>query len=160
MAVEIERKFLITSDAWQPLAVRSRKIMQAYLANTANSSVRVRLTDDTEARLTIKSKGPTTSREEFEYPLPMEDARSMLKLRVSSLVSKVRHFVPYEGMNWEVDIFEGDNAGLVLAEVELTCATQAFSLPDWVGEEVSNDERYSNSRLAEQPYVTFASELP
>ena len=157
MALEIERKFLVTSNAWRPLAVRPRRIVQAYLANTATSSVRIRLTDDSKARLTIKSKGPSTCREEFEYPVPLEDARSLLELRTSQLVCKVRHVVPFAGMDWDVDVFDGENAGLVLAEVELQSVTQQIELPGWVGEEVSHDERYTNNQLAEQPYLTFAT---
>ena len=158
MAIEIERKFLVTGEDWKPLAVGSKRLRQAYLARSGKAAVRVRIVDDTSATLTIKSQGARTSRLEFEYPIPVNDALDLLELREGILLSKVRHLVEHGGLTWEVDVFEGDNAGLVIAEVELQHESQAIARPTWVGREITSDGRYSNSRLALNPYRSFAAE--
>lgn len=151
MAIEIERKFLVKSDDWRAHVQRSKRIVQAYLAISEQMSVRVRVVDERDATLTIKSRGASTGRLEFEYQLPLDDARTLLELRVGSLLTKVRHIVQINELTWEIDVFSGENAGLVLAEVELQSAAQAVTIPSWIGDEVSHDERYTNGSLALRP---------
>ena len=155
MAVEIERKFLIKNDLWRELVISSADLKQAYIANQANATVRVRIADD-KAFLTIK--GPTVgiSRDEFEYAIPLEDAELMLELRSNGVViEKTRYKVKYVNHIWDVDIFYGENEGLKVAEVELQSEEEGFHLPEWVGAEVTGDRRYANSRLAEEPYCDW-----
>lgn len=152
MSIEIERRFLVKNESWRPHVIRKLRIQQAYLANEANATVRVRIVDDRTATLTIKSHAAATCRQEFEYPIPLEDGRGLLKLRGSGLLSKVRHIVVSDGHTWEIDVFEGENAGLVIAELELDAIIQKVTLPDWVGREISGDVLYSNSHLAQRPY--------
>jgi CYTH domain-containing protein len=152
MAEEIERKFLIREDRWRPPPESGTRIRQGYLSTGPERVVRVRLAGDA-AYLTIK--GPTVGvrRLEFEYPIPPADAEVMLdRLCLSPLIAKTRYRVPWQGRIWEVDVFEGDNAGLTIAEVELPSVEAALVLPPWVGREVSDDPRYFNSNLAVRPY--------
>ena len=150
MATEIERKFLMKSDAWRegPPGV---KICQGYLARDRERAVRVRLMG-AEAFLTVKGAGEGITRSEFEYPVPLADAQEMLTLCLPSPVEKVRHERHHAGSLWEVDEFLGDNAGLVVAEIELDAEHSDFEKPDWLGEEVTHDPRYLNACLAEHPW--------
>jgi adenylate cyclase len=150
MAVEIERKFLVTSDAWRdgPPGVR---ICQGYLTRDPERTVRVRLAGE-NAFLTIKGGSSGISRQEFEYAIPVDEARALLDLCLPPLLDKIRHERHVGGHLWEIDEFLGDNAGLVVAEIELTDADEEFERPEWLGREVSDDPRYFNSRLAEQPW--------
>jgi adenylate cyclase len=148
MAVEIERKFLVADDRWKQLATKSTAIRQAYIAMTDTVSVRVRIKDDAQAQLTIKSAGATRTRSEFEYPVSVDDARDMMRLRDGAVLEKRRHNVPIDGLTWEVDVFEGVLAGLVIAEVELPDENTPFRHPDWLGEEVTGDRRYYNAALS------------
>ncbi len=151
MGTEIERKYLVSSEAWRP-GYESRRLRQGYLAVGPPASVRVRVSGS-KAYLNIKQSTLDISRDEFEYPLPVEDAEFMLaNLCQGRLVEKMRHLVRFGGLVWEVDIFEGANAGLVVAEVELERADQPVELPPWVGREVSGEARYLNSSLAQRPY--------
>lgn len=158
MAIEIERKFLVTGEGWRPHVAGRKHLRQVYLARPGKASIRVRIVDDAAAKLTIKSHGARTSRLEFEYPIPVDEARSLIELRDGGLLSKTRHIVPWAGVTWEVDVFEGENAGLVIAEVELTDEQQALELPPWVGREITHDERYYNSRLVHLPFRHFPGE--
>jgi adenylate cyclase len=158
MAIEIERKFLVTGEDWKPHVVARKRLRQAYLARPGKTSVRVRIIDDASASLTIKSQGARTSRLEFEYPIPVKDGLFLLDMREGHLLSKVRHVVRYDGSTWEVDVFEGENAGLVIAEIELEHEQQSFTRPPWLGREVTHEQRYSNSRLAQRPYPGLAAE--
>jgi adenylate cyclase len=155
MAIEIERKFLVVSEEWQQRMITSKRLVQAYLSRGPGTSVRIRIEDDTSSTLTIKSEGAHRSRFEFEYPIPLSDAQTLLELRIGSVVSKRRHLVPHNGIVWEVDVFSADNAGLVIAEIELEHENQKLTLPSWVGAEITHDDRYSNSRLAQRPYRSF-----
>ena len=148
MAEEIERKFLVAGEGWRAAAAGSRVLRQGYLALTERMALRVRILDDAEALLTIKSAEPGTTRAEFEYPIPLADARDLLKLHVGLVIEKRRHIVPLDGLTWEVDVFEGAHAGLVIAEVELPAADAPFARPDWLGREVTEDRRYYNASLA------------
>ena len=152
MAEEIERKFLVRSDGWRGGVLRSAYYRQGYMAVNDRCGVRVRLQDD-QAWLTIKSATLGVRRQEYEYTIPPADAREMLDtLCGERTLSKTRHFVEHDGDLWEIDVFDGDNEGLVLAEIELTDVEQSFTRPDWLGEEVSGDTRYHNSSLAARPY--------
>ena len=155
MALEIERKFLVTSNRWREMAISEHQFRQAYLASSKTNSVRIRVIDGRIGRLTVKSAYEGISRDEFEYEIPVSDAIEMLELRIGGLIEKTRHRVPIDGFVWEVDVFEGLNAGLVVAEIELTCEDQEFTMPDWIGKEVSDDMRYQNSMLATSPFTVW-----
>lgn len=150
MGIEIERKFLVRDERWRSIAARSRRIRQGYLERGAELSIRVRIIDDQEAALTIKSAVSGVRRLEFEYPLPLQDAEQLLALCQGTLV-KTRHEVPVSDQTWEVDVFEGDNAGLVIAEIEIGHEEQPLQLPSWLGDEITGDPRYYNSHLTEHP---------
>jgi adenylate cyclase len=155
VAKEIERKFLVVDDSWHSAATGSARYLQGYLANGARSSVRIRIDGDT-AWLNIKSATLDIERVEYEYPVPLADGEEMLaRLCEGRLVEKRRWFVPHEGKTWEVDVFEGENEGLVVAEIELDSAEEEFARPAWLGEEVSHDSRYYNVYLARHPYSTW-----
>lgn len=147
MAVEIERKFLITADDWRSLARPGRRFCQGYISKTETGTVRVRRAGH-EAFLTFKGPRHGIARAEYEYPIPTKDAEQLLKLFCQRpLVEKVRHEVHCEGLIWEVDVYPHDG-GLVLAEVELDRADEAVRLPTWVGREVTGDPAFSNSAIA------------
>lgn len=148
MGLEIERKFLVNNDAWQRQDGTRSHIVQAYIALGEKAHVRVRIHDHQRAVLTLKSRAPGVRRAEFEYPVPLADARAMLPLRSGSLVEKTRTTVQHEGLLWEVDVFSGDLSGLVLAEVELDDVAREVKLPAWIGREVTDDPRYYNAALA------------
>jgi adenylate cyclase len=148
MASEIERKFLVTGDSWKAQADRGKALVQAYLASTDKASIRVRTVDDSEAVITIKSAGSGASRSEFEYSIPVDDARELMKLRHGRLLEKRRHTLPAGRLKWEIDVFGGDLAGLVMAEIELPSADADFEQPSWLGREVTDDKRYYNDSLA------------
>lgn len=149
MAKEIERKFLVISDSYLQIATNSYKIVQGYLSTAPNATVRVRVKGE-EAYLTVKSKNTGIVRNEWEYPIPVSDALAMLESCHCATLSKVRYIVPFEGHIWEVDVFEGGHRGLVLAEIELKSADESFSLPDFVGIDVSDDPQYYNSNLSKR----------
>jgi len=151
MPREIERKFLLNSDAWRGRVHKSQPMSQGYLASSARSSVRVRVAGD-KAWLNIKSGGLVQSRQEYEYSIPVGEARELLALAEGPLVEKTRHLVEHGGMTWEIDEFHGENLGLVVAELELDDEDQAFARPPWLGQEVTQLHRYYNVRLVEHPY--------
>jgi adenylate cyclase len=152
MATEIERKFLVNGDSWRDAVLSQERIMQGYLANNQNATVRVRV-KGAQAFLTIKGAAQGISRSEYEYPIPVEDAEAMLaELAVSPAIDKVRYRVRHGDQVWELDVFAGDNAGLVMAELELEHEDQPYDRPDWAGTEVSGDPRYYNVNLARHPY--------
>jgi adenylate cyclase len=161
MPVEIERKFLVKSDAWRPLARASEELCQGYLSphdKDAKAEVRVRRAG-LRGFITIKGKGGM-SRAEFEYEIPSTHADVLLKeLCRPSLIEKTRHEVEHAGMVWQVDEFRGDHLGLVLAEIELTSVDQAVELPDWIGQDVTDDPTYRNANLAAHPHA-WRRQLP
>lgn len=148
MGHEIERKFLVIADDWQGLVRDSSQLRQGYLSSNAKATVRVRTKDDAKAVLTLKGATLGITRAEYEYAIPIEDARELLAMAEPNTVQKRRHLVPYGGLDWEVDVFEGRHAGLILAEVELQSEDQPVALPKWVGAEVTDDDRYFNASLA------------
>jgi adenylate cyclase len=155
MGVEIERKFLVGSDAWRGAVASSTRLRQGYLANTARASVRVRRAGDS-AWLSVKSMTAALTREEYEYAIPAADAEAMLdRLCEGPQIDKVRHLVTVGGHQWEIDEFLGDNAGLVVAELELDAEDEPFVRPGWLGAEVTHEARYYNFRLAEHPYARW-----
>jgi adenylate cyclase len=149
MATEIERKFLVQGTAWRK--VPGVPFIQGYLNRDKERTVRVRIASD-KAFLTIKGLTRGASRAEFEYEIPMPDAQQLLKLSDGPIIKKNRHVIVHDGSTWEVDEFLGDNAGLILAEIELKSEDQPFSRPPWLGTEVTHDRRYYNSSLASHPY--------
>lgn len=154
MGKEIERKFLLKDSGWRGLAAGTL-YRQGYLSTVIDRVVRVRTIGD-HAYLTVKGISTSITRMEFEYEIPLADANDMLDhLCEKPLIEKTRYAIPYQGHIWEVDEFHGENAGLIVAEVELEDESQEFRLPPWVGEEVSDDPRYYNANLVERPYTTW-----
>lgn len=158
MAIEIERKFLVAGDAWRAAAHRVVAMAQGYINDQAaldsgaqRASVRVRIADD-QAFLNLKSRELGHTRQEFDYPIPPADARALLALCIGGVIDKRRHLVRHGAHLWEVDEFLGDNAGLVVAEIELGHADEAFAKPPWAGDEVTGCPRYYNLALASRPY--------
>ena len=157
MALEIERRFLVTGDAWRAHAGDPQPLRQGYLASSADGvTVRIRLHGDGQAWLTLKAAAEPTGivRHEFEYTIPAEDAEALWQLAPHRL-EKTRYSLDLEGGDWVVDCFSGRNASLVLAEVELTSADAALVRPDWCGLEVTGQSRWSNAVLACQPVQTW-----
>ena len=151
MATEIERKFLITGDAWRGRGTSS-VFRQGYLSTVKERTVRVRVAGD-QGSITIKGITIGATRTEFEYPIPFTDAGAMLdELCEQPIIEKTRHVVEFHGTIWEIDEFAGVNEGLIVAEVELDSADQEFTLPRWIGDEVTDDPRYFNANLIAHPY--------
>ena len=152
MGIEIERKFLVVGDDWR--AAPAVPYAQGYLNRDKARTVRVRIVQR-QAWLTIKGVSTGATRAEFEYPIPLADAEQLLALCDGPLVRKTRRVVEHAGSTWEIDEFEGDNAGLVVAEIELASEDAPFVAPPWLGAEVTHDPRYFNSSLAAAPYSTW-----
>lgn len=152
MAIEIERKFLVLGDDWRQTAGSPLLLRQAYLCNDARASIRVRTDDAGEAFLTIKSAQAGSARTEFEYPIAHDEALQLLELRTGSLIDKRRYRLVHAGHVWEIDQFTGDNEGLVIAEIELKDANEAFAKPSWAGREVTDAVQYFNASLARLPF--------
>jgi len=154
--MEIERKYLLKGDGWRTaLTGPGVLIRQGYLASGAGCTVRVRVRGE-NAYLAVK--GPTVGacRAEYEYPIPLDDARAILdSLCATPLIEKTRHVVRHAGLDFEIDEFHGENAGLILVEVELETEDQKIDLPEWAGEEVTGDARYYNSNLARNPFSAW-----
>lgn len=156
MGTEVERKFLVTSDAWRAGVRDALRMRQGYLPGIETASVRVRIAGE-RAWLNIKSATLDVSRREYEVPIALKDAEEILELLCERpLIEKTRHHVPHGRHLWEVDVFEGENAGLVVAEIELRTPDEPFERPPWLGEEVSHDPRYYNVSLVRQPYRVWA----
>ena len=163
MGIEIERKFLVIGDNWRAAAHKVVPMAQGYLNDLAamdtgamKASVRVRIQGEA-AYLNLKSRELGHTRQEFDYAIPVEDARGLMALSVGGVVDKRRHYVEHQGHLWEVDEFLGENAGLVVAEIELDSANETFVKPDWIGGEVTHLKRYYNLALATRPYVAWDS---
>lgn len=152
MGREIERKFLVADTDWGSLARRSIRMRQGYLSEGMSSSVRVRIENE-QAFINIKGSQDGIHRHEFQYQIPLSDARELLDdVALRPLIEKTRYEIPYGDHLWEVDVFDGENAGLVVAEIELNHADEVFQRPPWLGREVSHDRRYYNVSLREKPY--------
>lgn len=154
MAQEIERKYLVRPGAWVPAAAGTH-FVQGYLNSQKERVVRVRIEGD-QAKLTIKGLTTGVTRLEFEYPIPVADATLLLEqLCERPLIDKHRHVEAHGGLRWEIDVFHGDNEGLIVAEVELPSEATEVALPSWAGDDVSSDPRYFNSNLLAHPYRTW-----
>ena len=149
MSIEIERKFLVNEKFKAEGA--GEYIAQGYLNRAPERTVRVRIKGK-RGYLTIKGKNAGIKRNEYEYEIPLEDAQELLKMSEPSIIVKRRYNVKFGRSNWEVDVFEGDNAGLIIAEIELATETEEFDRPEWIGAEVSSEEKYYNSKLSKKPY--------
>jgi adenylate cyclase len=163
MGIEIERKFLVTSATWRTQVSRELRMVQGYLVGAAlvtsgasRSSVRVRIGGE-KAWLNIKSSTLGVERQEFEYEIPRADAERMIATLCDGVVDKVRHYVPVEGHEFEVDEFLGANAGLVVAELELDRVDAAYPKPSWLGAEVTSQARYYNLNLIDHPYAQWSA---
>jgi len=156
MGIEIEHKFLVSGDGWRQAATTQTHFSQGYLSRDPARTVRVRIAGDA-AFLTIKGATRGTARAEFEYAIPVADARQLLAMSDGPVVEKIRHLCPHEGMTWEVDEFLGANAGLVLAEIELGDEAEAYERPDWLGVEVTEDPRYTNAYLSKHPWPSWGA---
>ncbi|HEY9636645.1 MAG TPA: CYTH domain-containing protein [Coleofasciculaceae cyanobacterium] len=158
MATEIERKFLVKGEEWRSLGTGTI-YRQGYLSTKQGCSVRVRLVGN-QGYLTIKGLTEGFSRAEYEYPIPAEDAQEMLDILCDRpLIEKTRYKIEFAGLTWEVDEFAAENQGLIVAEVELTDAKQIIELPDWVGNEVSDDPRYYNVNLTQHPFNRWSENI-
>ena len=154
MGEEIERKFLVSGEAWRETAEGTR-YRQGFLSTEPERTVRVRVAGP-RGSITVKGKSVGARRAEFEYEIPVADAERMLDtLCKRPLIEKVRYVLAVGAHTWEIDVFEGDNAGLVVAEIELRREDEAFERPEWVGNEVTDDPRYFNSNLVANPYRTW-----
>lgn len=152
MAKEIEYKFLIVNDDWRKDADEGIYMVQGYMGSNEKSSIRIRINGDT-ANLNIKSKTIGIQRSEYEYNIPANEAKEMLEsLCDRPFIEKTRFHVNHDGNKWEIDVFSGDNDGLVVAELEVSSVDEKFSLPDWIGKDVSNDTKYYNICLVTHPY--------
>jgi adenylate cyclase len=150
---EIERKYLVVSGKW-PKDDHATRMRQGYLSAGPPVSVRIRI-EANRAWLNLKESTLGISRAEFEYEISLADAEELMGLCGGGIVSKTRHRIEHAGHTWEIDVFEGENAGLVLAEVELDSEDEAVELPGWAGEEVSTDPRYRNTYLSQHPHRTW-----
>ena len=142
MGIEIERKYLIAADGWRDIVTSTRLLRQGYLTAGSGVTVRVRTVDDRIGYITIKSGGSALARAEFEYEVPIADARQMLGYIRGAQIEKLRHSLDLPGGDWVVDEFQGRHAGLLIAEVELESPTGKLDLPDWLGDEVTGDPQY------------------
>jgi CYTH domain-containing protein len=146
--MEIERKFLLKNNNWKNEIKKSIKIKQGYISTDASATVRIRITDS-KCFITIKGRGTSIAHPEYEYEIPEKDAEEMYSLFCTNKgISKIRHIVEYKEHKWEIDEFEGRHKGLVLAEIELSSEKEDFSLPEWIGQEVTGNPKYYNSNLA------------
>jgi len=152
MGIEIERKFLVRDSSWKSQSSHNVYYRQGYINDAKACSIRVRVAKD-KAHLNIKSATLGIHRHEYEYEIPLDEANEMLNsFSLGAVIEKTRFFVEHTGHTWEVDVFAGDNEGLVVAEIELSAEDEAFDLPSWAGDEVSDDPRYYNVCLVKHPY--------
>lgn len=157
MPQEIEHKFLLKKDLWRGQVQRSARMTQGYLQSSPASSIRVRIVGE-QAFLNIKSATLGIARQEYEYPIPLAEAEEILAtLCDKSFIDKTRHYVEYAGHTWEIDEFHGDNAGLLVAEIELGAVDEVFERPEWVGDDVSHESKYYNSCLVKNPFSQWDS---
>ena len=151
MGQEIERKFLVDEALWREVQPSGTEYRQGYIVNTKAKIVRVRIAGD-QGYLTIKGATQGATRAEFEYEIPLDDARRLLTLCEGPLIEKTRYKLEVDGLLWEVDEFSGDNEGLIMAELELDSEDQPFQKPAWAGQEVTDDARYYNANLVSNPF--------
>jgi adenylate cyclase len=155
VAQEIERKFLVAKDGWRGGTDGGRSFRQAYLAETDRAAIRVRISDGKNAVITIKSAKPGLSRSEYEYPLPVADAEALAELRQGAVLQKTRFRAPYAGRIWEIDVYAGDNAGLIIAEIEIESEDATVDVPPWLGREVTGERRFYAAQLSQHPFRSW-----
>jgi adenylate cyclase len=158
MAYEIERKFLVRDTSWRIAAGIPTVIRQAYLSR-GRASLRIRIEDNVRATLTVKSEAAVVQRLEFEYPIPLADATALFSLRDGAVIEKLRHKLPQHDLTWEIDVFQGENEGLVVAEIELPREDKQFEKPSWLGVEITAAPCYSNASLAKAPFRGWSARL-
>ncbi len=159
MAIEIERKFLVINENWKQHITKSERMVQGYLGGNEHNSVRVRINGNV-ADLNIKSKVIGTARNEYEYKIPTDDAEELInQLCDKPLIEKTRHYLQIGQHIWEIDVFEGENAGLIVAEIELNNIDEAFEKPKWLGSEVTEDSRYYNIFLVNHPFSSWSDAI-
>ena len=146
MGIEIEHKYLVVNDKYRNMASSSHRIMQGYLSREPQRTVRIRVKDN-QGFITIKGKNVGDTRAEFEYPIPIDDAMQLLNMCLPTVIEKTRYLVPFEGHTWEVDEFHGASQGLVVAEIEIGNSNQQYTLPPFVGQNVTGNPDYYNSNL-------------
>ena len=153
---EIEYKYLVKDSSWKQGAILSKsKLKQGYISSKAGKVVRVRISDS-DAWITIKGPTKGITRDEYEYQIPFTDGKEMLDTLVEgSIIVKTRYVVLYGGKKWEIDVFAGDNKGLVTAEIELKSEKEKYKIPTWIGADVSDERKYSNSNLVKNPYKNW-----
>jgi len=154
MALEIERKFLLKNDDWKKLIQSAHQIKQGYLNSNPNRTVRIRLIGQ-KGIITIKGITKGTTRLEFEYEIPKNEAEELILLCENPIIQKTRNIVLINKHTWEIDVFDGVNKGLAVAEIELTSEDEKFEIPEWVGKEVSYDNKYFNASLIKNPYCEW-----
>ena len=155
MPIETEHKYLINHELWQQIIPnKSVQIKQAYLLTDPNKTIRIR-TAGNAGFITIKGKTIGASRPEFEYEIPIEEANQLIESFCSELIEKTRYYVVHENKTWEVDVFEGMNTGLIIAEIELVDEHEEYTKPNWVTQNVTDDRRYANSNLSLKPFTTW-----
>lgn len=155
MPTEIEHKYLVDESLWKNITPgKSVQVRQAYLLTDPDKTIRVR-TKGEKGFITIKGRTTGASRPEFEYEIPLDEANELISRFCSNLIEKTRHYVAHEGKLWEVDVFEGLNAGLIVAEIELGSEEELYAKPVWVGMNVTRDAKYANSNLTMKPYSTW-----
>lgn len=158
MAIEIERKFLVNHKKWELVDKPAGDYYrQGYILNNDNRTVRIRVANQS-GYITIKGSTIGIARKEFEYEIPVKDAVELLNDFTSSQIEKTRYKLYFEGKLWEVDVFAGDNSGLITAEIELRSEDEKFAMPDWISAEVSDDKRYFNSNLSVNPYKNWGAD--
>jgi len=156
MGIEIERKFLLKNENWKQTVSSSARIKQGYLAGSDKSSVRIRIEGD-KANINIKSMTLAITRQEYEYSIPMADAEKLLQdLCEQPQIEKIRYIVEHEDHKWEIDVFAGDNNGLIVAEIELQNENEIFAIPEWIGDEVSEQLKYYNVNLIKYPFSSWS----
>jgi adenylate cyclase len=157
MPTEIERKFLVRREKWDAVTKPKGNVYkQGYILSEEKRTVRIRVTPDA-AYITLKGASTGISRSEYEYAIPVNDGVEILENFATSTVEKTRYNINYAGHLWEVDVFAGDNAGLIVAEIELESEDEPFGKPDWAGAEVSHDNRYTNASLSVKPYKAWGN---
>ena len=155
MPTETEHKYLVNHELWRQIVPdKSVYVRQAYLLTDPNKTIRIR-TMDNSGFITIKGKTVGASRPEFEYEIPIAEANELIESFCTDLIQKTRHYIDYENQTWEIDVFEGQNLGLIVAEIELDDKNQQYLKPHWITENVTDDRRYANSNLSLKPFSTW-----
>ena len=151
MGLEIERKFLLKNNSWKKEVKETISIRQGYLNSEIERTIRIRIQGE-RGVLTIKGKNQNVTRKEFEYQIPLDDALHLISMCEKPIIEKTRFLIPSNRSTWEIDVFDGENKGLVIAEIELSSEEESFDIPNWLGKEVSSESKYYNSSLITNPY--------